>query len=57
MDPAVLNHIKKAVQESNKQAVSNASKIQVVLDSVPILNVHDLHFWDFYEDSTLNDKN
>lgn len=28
MDPAVLNHIKKAVQESNKQAVSNASKIQ-----------------------------
>ncbi|KAL5267519.1 hypothetical protein ACHWQZ_G004525 [Mnemiopsis leidyi] len=28
MDPLVLNNIKKAVQEANKQAVSNASKIQ-----------------------------
>ncbi|XP_063685060.1 long-chain-fatty-acid--CoA ligase ACSBG2-like isoform X4 [Bolinopsis microptera] len=28
MDPLVLNNIKRAVQEANKQAVSNASKIQ-----------------------------
>eukprot|EP00116_Pleurobrachia_bachei_P013112 sb/3473374/ len=28
MDPVVLNNIKKAVQESNRHAVSNASKIQ-----------------------------
>lgn len=28
MDPVILNHIKKAVQEANKHAVSNASKIQ-----------------------------
>ena len=34
MDPVILNHIKKAVQEANKHAVSNASKIQV---SIPEL--------------------